>query len=191
LRDTVHKLGGFRASTRFALHRMMYAFGAYRHYHNVDWRSVRRLVFVCSGNICRSPYAAEAARACGIDVASFGTQSGGARPANETARVIAEERGIDLSAHASTRQQDYQVAEGDLLVAMEPRHARAISHLVRPGRAQVTLAGLWCNPEKPFLPDPYGAGRLCFEFVFQQIDESLTRMLSHLSAARKDFTQKT
>jgi protein-tyrosine phosphatase len=176
-----------RASTTFTLHLLAYALGAYRRYHNVDWRAVRRLVFVCSGNICRSPYAAEAARRHGIAVASFGTHSDGARPANDLARVVASERGVDLSAHVSMRQQDYKVAAGDLLVAMEPRHARAISHLALPDRAQVTLAGLWCNPEKPFLPDPYGAGRSCFEFVFQQIDESLARMLSHLSAASESL----
>lgn len=189
LRDTVARLGGIRASTRFTLHRLAYALGAYRRYHNVDWRAVRRLVFVCSGNVCRSPYAAEVARAHGVDAASFGTRSAGARPANEVALVIARERGIDLSAHVSMRQQDYLVSDGDLLIAMEPGQARAISHLVRLGRVQVTLAGLWCNAAKPLLPDPYGAGRPCFEFVFQEIDASLSHILSRLVVARANLAQ--
>lgn len=76
--------------------------------------------------------------------------------------------------------------EGDLLIAMEPRHARVVRRLTLPARAQITLAGLWCDSPKPLLPDPYGAGRPCFDFVFQQIDESLDEMVSHLSTARED-----
>lgn len=96
---------------------------------------------------------------------------------------IARARGVDLSTHVSSRMQDFVPREGDLLIAMEPRHLRAIRHMARPGSVQITLAGLWCASAAPFLPDPYATNTRCFDFVFRLIDESLVRMQAERAAA--------
>lgn len=164
----------------------MHGIGGYRRYRELDWGAVSRLVFVCSGNICRSPYAAEQARAQGFAVASFGIDAAGDKPANDMASAVARARGVDLSTHVSSRMQDFVPREGDLLIAMEPRHLRAIMHMARPGSVQVTLAGLWCASGAPFLPDPYGTNTRCFDFVFRLIDESLAQMHVERAAAAKN-----
>lgn len=164
----------------------MNGIGGYRRYRDLDWGAVRRLVFVCSGNICRSPYAAERARAHGFAVASFGIDAAGGKPANDMASVAARARGVDLSTHVSSRMRDFVPCDGDLLIAMEPRHLRAIRHMARPGSVQVTLAGLWCVSGAPFLPDPYATNTRCFDFVFRLIDESLAQMQALRAAAAKN-----
>jgi protein-tyrosine phosphatase len=184
LRQLVEKLGGRAAALRFAFHRLVSGIGGYRRYRDLDWGAVRRLVFVCSGNICRSPYAAERARARGFAVASFGIDAAGGKPANDMASVVARARGVDLSAHVSSRMQDFVPLDGDLLIAMEPRHLRAIRHMARPGNVQVTLAGLWSDLRAPFLPDPYATNSRCFDFVFRLIDESLAQMQAQQAAAK-------
>jgi len=90
------------------------------------WKECERLVFVCTGNICRSPYAEVAAHRHGLRAVSCGTQTQTGLPANATAIEEAALRRVDLSSHATTRWQDFEIGKGDLIVAMQLRHAIAV-----------------------------------------------------------------
>src|SRR5215475_9849794 len=79
----------------------------------------KRVVFVCSGNICRSPYAEVAARMRGLPAVSCGTHTQTGLPADGTAIVEAARRTVDLSAHRTTRWEDFEPEDGDLLIAMQ------------------------------------------------------------------------
>jgi Low molecular weight phosphotyrosine protein phosphatase len=63
------------------------------------WRNCERVVFVCTGNICRSPYAEAAARAHGINAVSCGTHTRTGLPADPVAIREAALRGRDMTAH--------------------------------------------------------------------------------------------
>ena len=65
--------------------------GFYRPFARVDWGRVERVVFVCQGNICRSPYAEARGREVGLPASSFGLGAGvgGRRRAASTARQSA------------------------------------------------------------------------------------------------------
>ena len=110
-----------------------------------------RVLFVCTGNTCRSPMAEGLARlilaeryGCtvdglsdrGVQVFSAGTSGGFGRSA-VAAQAVMRSRGIDISGHASTqltadqiRQSDYvfamTIAHRDAIVAMEPSAADRI-----------------------------------------------------------------
>jgi len=87
---------------------------------------MKRILFVCAGNICRSPVAeavvrAEFARA-GVDVlvASAGTGPWHiGRPADARAQASALERGYDLSSHRARRVSADDFGQFDLLLAMD------------------------------------------------------------------------
>ena len=80
-----------------------------------------KIVFVCYGNICRSPLAAGLAKqqlgGVAIESAGFHEQTGRSCP--EKILRIGNSFGIDLSAHRSTRVTRDQVATADLVIVMD------------------------------------------------------------------------
>ena len=131
--------------------------GGYRRYRSVNWNIVQRLVFICQGNICRSAYAEAHAQKLGLGAASAGWQANPGGPAHPDTIRLAAQRNMDLSDHRASRVAQMSFMDGDLLICMEPAHARAIRRLTEKNRQQqVTLLGLWATDRRPFIQDPYG-----------------------------------
>jgi protein-tyrosine-phosphatase len=88
-----------------------------------------RLLVLCYGNICRSPFAAAVlARdlaSAGVRVESAGFIGPG-RPCPAEAVTVAAQRGIDLSAHRSTLLTAECLRSADLVVVMDAAQARAV-----------------------------------------------------------------
>jgi protein-tyrosine phosphatase len=173
-------LGGRRSAAQFFGYRAFAAVGGFGRTRAIEAGRVQRLVFICSGNICRSPYADWKIRGAGLEVASCGTSTVDGSPANESARRIARERGIDLAQHASLRVESLAFQAGDLAVALEPRHLEVVEPLTLRAGAQATLLGMWCEPRLPFIPDPFARSDACFRHVFDLIDDGLKRLLDTL-----------
>jgi protein-tyrosine phosphatase len=93
--------------------------------------AVPTLVFICTGNICRSPMAEAIARrelergSDEVTVISAGLLSAGRRPPAETTKVM-ERLGLDVSAHRSQRLEDALEPPPDVILAMARAHARAV-----------------------------------------------------------------
>jgi protein-tyrosine phosphatase len=89
------------------------------------------LLFVCTGNLCRSPMAAIVARSVlagrteAVNVVSAGLQRGGEPATDETVTVM-RRRGLDLSGHRSHRVGDALAPPPDLIVGMARHHARSV-----------------------------------------------------------------
>ncbi|HXN41848.1 MAG TPA: hypothetical protein VN918_08685 [Myxococcaceae bacterium] len=149
----------------------------------VDWVKVRRLVFVCRGNICRSAYAEHRAGSMGLNATSFGIHAGPGREADSTAITVASKRGMDLRAHRARSLGGFTAQTGDLLIPMEPSHLKPLRAIGRAGQAQLTLLGMWCSPRRPYLQDPYGLGTAYFDHCFATIDEALITMRQRMAAA--------
>ncbi len=160
--------------------------GYFADLRSVDWIRVRRLVFVCRGNICRSAYAECRARATGLNAISFGVQAGPGRPADSTAIAVASKRGIDLSAHRARSLLGFSAQIGDLLIAMEPFQLKPLRAIERAAHVQLTLLGIWCSPCRPYLQDPYGLGAAYFDHCFATIDEAVKTMHERMAAALVD-----
>jgi protein-tyrosine phosphatase len=120
-----------------------------------DPAEIRRLVFVCHGNICRSAFADVAARRAGLSVASFGLSAESGRAAHSPAIKAAARLGQALGDHRATDVSDYIPQEGDLLLAMETRQLRRIADDPRLAHVPRTLLGLYTRPRVPHLHDPY------------------------------------
>src|SRR5687768_18110506 len=76
----------------------------------------RRLVFVCQGNICRSPYGEARARQLGISSASFGLNADTGTKANRAAASVAKQRGLILENHSATHVSRFSFKEDDLIL---------------------------------------------------------------------------
>jgi protein-tyrosine phosphatase len=141
------------------------------------------VVFVCSGNICRSPiaekvFAAELERAGlaeGVRVSSAGT--GGwhvGDPADDRAAAVLRAAGYPSDHRA--RQVDAEALGADLIVALDDTHRRALCDV---GASRVRLLRSFdpTAPEGAEVPDPYYGGDDGFDEVLAMIQAAVPGML--------------
>lgn len=120
-----------------------------------------RLLFVCSGNITRSPAAAALAdqhalrRAIEIEVRSAGTLLIEGSPAHPQMVAVARQVGLDLSTHSSSGLTADLLRWADFVAAMEPSHLDAIEHLVPEARGRSRGLGTYVG--RPQIDDPTGS----------------------------------
>lgn len=148
---------------------------------------VRSVVFVCLGNICRSPYAEVRFRQLTggrIAAASVGF-IGPDRRSPEHARAAARARGLDLEDHRSRLVTRDDMAGADLVVLVDPAHARRLRARFGPVATPVlVLADL--DPVPPpsrRILDPWGGPPEAFHDVFEQIDRCLAGLVEVLPPA--------
>ena len=164
-------------------YRMLYLFGRYRGYRQVDWNSVERLVFVCKGNICRSAYAEAVAQSQDIEAISCGIDTIDGAPANEDAIRAATIKGIDLRGHRTTPIASMTLRKGDLLIAMEPWQAEYLKQKLVKG-SQCTLLGLWGAPVNPHIHDPFGNTTAYFNSCFNYIETAVYEVVRQIKKSK-------
>lgn len=147
-----------------------------------DMATIRRLVFVCRGNISRSAYAEAAARSRGFATASCGVSAAQGREADPAAVRVASQCGLDLSGHRATEAHRFTPQSGDLLLAMEVRQLAALSALPNLADTPRLLLGSFAGT--PHLHDPYGLSLPYYASCFRRIDAALDR-LEHLCQAAR------
>jgi protein-tyrosine phosphatase len=147
-------------------------------------KELRAILFVCSGNICRSP-TAEAilkhlAREISIDLrvesAGLGDWHVG-DPPDERAQHHARNRGYDLSAQRARQVRTRDFDEFDLILAMDRSHLRALHSMALPEqRTKIRLFARDCD-----VPDPYYGGADGFERVLDLVEERCRALLEELA----------
>lgn len=135
--------------------------GAYRRFYSARPIDFQRLVFICSGNICRSPLAEAYARHLGKPAASCGLNCGDGYPADPRAQEFAKLNGLNLEDHKTVNVTDFQFRDTDLVVVMEPSHVRLFREKVR-GDLRVVLAGGYCARPTPYIHDPFNCNSQFF-----------------------------
>ncbi len=165
---------GIKARLKFWARYLYWKLGGYRRFQRVRWASVKRLVFVCTGNICRSPYAEHVARGrTPIDAVSLGVSTTLDGVADPTALKVAGERGVRMDEHRTTPLGNFEPREGDLFIAMEPFQAALVVKQRWVVPHQVTLLGLWAGSNGPVIPDPYGGDDRRFAQCFSVIERGI------------------
>lgn len=171
--------GGFLEHVRA---RTLYALGAYRSFREIKWAAVARLAFVCKGNICRSPYACARAQSMGVNAVSFGLDAADGAPANFAALKNALSRGVDLSAHRSTKINSSGLTDRDLIMVFEPQQINEVRRWIDE-RIPAGLLGVWSRPIRPHIHDPYGTSNRYFQQCFAVIDAQIAALIEHMARA--------
>lgn len=149
-----------------------------------DPLSIRRLVFVCHGNICRSAFADVLARNLGLNAASFGLSTRSGLAVHPPAQSLALSLGVDLSPHRTTRVEDYAPHAGDLLLAMETRQLRRIGARAELAALPRTLLGLYARPVVPHLHDPFELDDAYMAVCLQRIKTAVVTLAAAFPGAR-------
>ncbi len=158
--------------------------GAFRRFNQVDFSRVQRLVFVCKGNICRSAYAeALARRQCAMAVASCGIEASPGAPADARIQLAADRRGIALDSHESRIFSAGLCQEADLFVGMEAWHVDAVEPCLN--GAQVTLLGLWSDPQRAYLHDPFSASDGYMEYCMNVIESGVMALIQRVQSVQR------
>ena len=148
-----------------------------------------KLLFVCTGNICRSPMAQAIAQhilhASGradVAVASAGTAAYDGAPASEGAYLIALERGLDLSAHRARQLTRDLVAGADLVLGMSPHHVERATALGGDGRSFLLGAYAGRQGEDTQVDDPFGGDLEEYRATFARLEALVADAIARLPA---------
>ncbi|MBI2798908.1 MAG: low molecular weight phosphotyrosine protein phosphatase [Gammaproteobacteria bacterium] len=151
-----------------------------------------RLLFVCTGNLCRSPLAQglmqqqvdTAGLTAQFSLDSAGTHARAGQPPEPLAIEVAVDYGADIGSQRSRVLRPEDFFEFDRIIAMDLGHLDELKFMQpATGHAEVTLllAGLAASGNAE-VPDPYGRDRGDFEFAARLIAIGTRRLLNELRA---------
>ncbi len=149
------------------------------------------VLFVCLGNICRSPsaegvFSALAAReglsgVIGVDSAGTAAYHAG-EPPDRRAQEAALRRGVDLSRQCARKAASSDFAKFDYVMAMDRENHRNLQAICPAGQEHKLFMFLDFAPESGHsdVPDPYYGGGQGFEMVLNLIEEASAGLLRHI-----------
>jgi low molecular weight protein-tyrosine phosphatase len=148
-----------------------------------------RVVFVCLGNICRSPIAervaeraAAEARITGVEFSSAGTISEEFDdPMDRRAAAVLREHGYRYDGHRARRITAAQIESADLVVAMEDRHVRSVLALAS-DPSKVSLLTDFDPAAEPGsgVPDPWFGSHDGFYDTLTAIESAMPGLLDRV-----------
>lgn len=152
-----------------------------------------KILFVCTGNTCRSPMAEALMRKLlqdrgvgEIQVSSAGTGAYDGAPASEGSYLVGLENGIDLSGHRARRLTGELVDDADMILAMAPQHRDRVIDLG--GEDKVFLLGVYAGREgeDASVNDPFGAELDEYRTTYRELESMIQAAINRLQAERSD-----
>jgi len=150
-----------------------------------------KVLFVCMGNICRSPTAQgvfeRLVQAQGladrilIDSAGTHAYHIGSSP-DKRSQAAAKNRGLDLSGQRARKVTAADIEEFDYVLAMDRTNLEDLRDLVEASQRErvrlfMTFAERWKVDE---VPDPYYGGESGFERVLDMVEDAAAGLLDHI-----------
>jgi protein-tyrosine-phosphatase/predicted ATP-grasp superfamily ATP-dependent carboligase len=149
------------------------------------------IVFVCHGNICRSPFAAALLRKTlagspvTLEISSAGMLPVEGRPSTDVAIETAREMGVDLTPHVSQFFSKAQLQRAALIIVFEPANIEQIRKRYNDIAAPIIRLGdLAEDKAAADIADPYGYDAATYRRAYRQIEAGLRGLMSLLPPRR-------
>jgi len=158
---------------------------------NVMELSNIKVLFVCTGNTCRSPMAqgifahrlaeklgvkVDRLEKIGYKVSSAGIMNIGSMPAATEALQVCAKRGVDIRTHRSQPLTRQLVKESDFIFVMTGSHCRRVEAL---DASAAQKCELLAAPDE--IPDPISQSRQIYELCAERIEKAVNRRISEFS----------
>ena len=150
-----------------------------------------RILFVCTGNTCRSALAESIGRKviverglADVEVQSAGTSAWDSAPASDGALLVGMERNLDLSNHRAQTLTRELVRDADLILAMGPHHLERIEALGGSGKSYLITDFASRGASARPVNDPIGGELDVYRTTADELEHEVRRVFDRITAER-------
>lgn len=139
-----------------------------------------KIIFVCTGNTCRSPMAQGIFKKMledndikNVEVISAGLYANDGSFATYEAKKAALKLGVDISSHMSHNLTRADIRTSDLIVCMNTTHYETLKPIIEENKLYLLGGGI---------SDPYGQGQKVYDSCAREINEALKDLLEKVKS---------